>query len=177
MLAEEHLARRIAAERDAKGWTNDGLAKRMTDAGCPMTGSAIFKIEKGEPRRRIVVDELVAFAAVFGIPVDQLLLPPEAMVSREVVARLMNWQHKQDAARAASLEAREAWDELKEFTDKHPALRDLLAELLVTSAQHQSDDSDGELRAAKQLWDLTGSPDAAKKIHAEMERLAEEDPS
>lgn len=37
----------------------------MTDAGCPIQGSAIYKIEKADPPRRITVDELVAFATVF----------------------------------------------------------------------------------------------------------------
>ena len=86
IFAEDHLAQRIAAERDRpdRKWTNDGLAKRMTDAGCPMTGSAIFKIEKGEPRRRIVVDELVTFAKVFAIPMEELLIPPGVAAAREL---------------------------------------------------------------------------------------------
>jgi len=88
VFAEDNLAERIAAEREAHGWTNDGLAKRMTDAGCPMTGSAIFKIEKAEPRRRIVVDELVAFSRVFGIPIEQLLLDPELVAEQEVIDKL-----------------------------------------------------------------------------------------
>ena len=92
VLAEEHLAERIAAERDARGWTNDGLARRMTDAGCPITGSAIFKIEKSQPRRRIVVDELVAFARVFGIPMEQLTTAPEVWQVERLAPLLEDWR-------------------------------------------------------------------------------------
>src|SRR5206468_3991414 len=61
---EANLARRIAAEREAHGWSYEGLAKRMTDAGFPIQSTAIFKIEKGKPPRRITVDEMVGFAKV-----------------------------------------------------------------------------------------------------------------
>lgn len=111
VLAEDHLAQRIAAERDARGWTNDGLAKRMTDAGCPMNGSAIFKIEKGEPRRRIVVDEMVAFSRVFNVPVEELLMPPSVAASREFGRLVGEWRDSflaREAAEAAENAARMA---------------------------------------------------------------------
>ena len=83
VFAEDHLAARIAAEREARGWSLEGLAKRMTDAGCPIDQSAIFKIERTTPRRRIVVDEMVAFSQVFGIPLEELLIPPSVAAGRE----------------------------------------------------------------------------------------------
>jgi hypothetical protein len=72
--AEAQLAQHIVVERDRLGWTNESLAKRMTDLGCPIRDSAIYKIEKGEPRRRITVDELVGFALAFDMSVIDLLL-------------------------------------------------------------------------------------------------------
>lgn len=70
--AEANLARRIEYERERRGLSYEGLAKLMTDAGCKIQGSAIFKIEKDKDKdgnpltpRRITVDELTAFAAVF----------------------------------------------------------------------------------------------------------------
>jgi hypothetical protein len=54
----------------------------MAAAGCPMDQSAIYKIEKGRPKRRsISVNELVGFSSVFEIPPDELLLPPEVVHS------------------------------------------------------------------------------------------------
>lgn len=88
LLAEEHLARRVAQERNARGWSYDRLAKRMTEAGCAIQASALFKIEQSQPRRRITVDELVAFAKVFDIDVRDLLVPPEVAASQALGARL-----------------------------------------------------------------------------------------
>jgi len=75
--AEENLARRIAHEREQRGWTYEGLATRLTEAGCPIQGSAIYKIEKGAPRRRISVDELVALSKVFDVDIADLLISVE----------------------------------------------------------------------------------------------------
>lgn len=72
---ETNLAWRISHEREERGWSYDALARRMTDAGCPINASAIYKIEKGDPPRKIGVDELIAFARVFGKHVDDLLTP------------------------------------------------------------------------------------------------------
>lgn len=80
--SEANLARRIARERDARGLSYEALAKLMTDVGCPIQGSAIFKIEKGDPPRRITVDELVAFGLVFGVAPEDLLVPMELIEQR-----------------------------------------------------------------------------------------------
>ena len=82
LVSEDSLARRIAYERATRGWTLDGLAKRVTDAGCPINQSAIYKIESATPRRRITVDEMVALSAVFEVPVADLLLAPEVVIDR-----------------------------------------------------------------------------------------------
>jgi transcriptional regulator with XRE-family HTH domain len=135
IFAEDHLAQRIAAERDAHGWTNDGLAKRMTDAGCPMTGSAIFKIEKAEPRRRIVVDELVAFAKVFAIPLDELLLAPEVAASKEATRLVLQWS---EAAKAADplIEAQNAAaDAIDDYIAANPDMEGTVIEVLKTVRQ------------------------------------------
>lgn len=79
---ESNLARRIAHERGQRGLSYEGLAKLMTDAGCGIQGSAIYKVEKAEPRRRVTVDELVALAAVFELSVDELLTPMEVLENR-----------------------------------------------------------------------------------------------
>lgn len=80
---EANVARRVADERGRRGWSYETLARHMTDAGCPIQSSAIYKIEKGDPPRRISVDELVAFALAFGIDVKELLLSPWEAAQRE----------------------------------------------------------------------------------------------
>ena len=77
---EANLAERIAYERDKiRGWSYETLARKMTAAGCSIQGSAIFKIEKGTPRRRVTVDELIALSTVFGVSIEELLKPMELL--------------------------------------------------------------------------------------------------
>lgn len=87
--SESNLAERIAAERKSRGLSYEGLAKLMTDAGCSIQGSAIYKIEKGTPPRRVTVDELVALSRVLGASVDDLLTPIE-LVRKERAKALID---------------------------------------------------------------------------------------
>jgi hypothetical protein len=80
-------------EREARGWSPAVLARWMTAAGAPMNQSAIYRIENGTPRRRITVDEAVAFAWVFGTTVGDLVMP---------VAR-STFQKRRDEAREETL--------------------------------------------------------------------------
>lgn len=117
LQSEDNLARRISYERQRRGWTYEGLARRMTDAGCAMNQTSAYKTEKGNPRRRILVEELVAFSAVFGIPVTELLLPPEVSASQEI-NRLY---------REASEAGYEAYAAQNRRADALDAIRELLA--------------------------------------------------
>lgn len=85
--AEADLAQRIAHERERRGWSYEAVAKLMARAGCPMQATTVFKIEKGTPRpRRVTVDELVAFSRVFGLGVEELLIPIELIEQRRARA-------------------------------------------------------------------------------------------
>lgn len=99
---ERDLARRMAYERDKRGWSNPELAKRMTSVGCPIDPSALYKIERGKPKpRKVEVDELAAMSIVFEIPVGELMRPPEQALgqrARELVEQLH--KDRQDALRA-----------------------------------------------------------------------------
>lgn len=108
VYAEAYLAERIAAEREARRMSYEGLAERMTRAGCPLSPSAIFKIEKGQPRRRIVVDELVAFAKVFDIPLAEMVVAPELRQATRLAPLLEAWvanfSRRSEAIREADAE-------------------------------------------------------------------------
>lgn len=147
LFSEDGLAERIAYERERRGMTYEGLAKRMTDVGCPINQSAIYKIEKAKPRRRITVDELVAFSTVFEIDVNDLLLPLEAVLDsrlRELGAEVIvgiaaladytgglndAWQKLRDHLRERpdSVPAFEAW---VERSVEDPKLRATVLRLL-----------------------------------------------
>jgi transcriptional regulator with XRE-family HTH domain len=96
--SEANVAERVAYEREALGLSYEALAKRMTERGCPIASSAIFRIEKGNPPRHITVDELVAFKEVFGTTINDLLAPMELI--------------RQDRARQLASRTREAFDSL-----------------------------------------------------------------
>lgn len=81
---ERYVAQRVAFERERREWTYDGLAKRMADAGCEMHASALYKIEKGDPPRRITVTELLAFATVFEMPLAELVADPKTYLPQHV---------------------------------------------------------------------------------------------
>jgi transcriptional regulator with XRE-family HTH domain len=80
---EENIAQRIASERRKRNLSYERLAKLLTEAGCPIQASAIYKIERARPRRRITVDELVALSTVFETPVEDLLTPMEILEERQ----------------------------------------------------------------------------------------------
>lgn len=118
---EQALARRIAYEREQRGWSYQVLAKRMGDAGCPIDQSAVYKIEKHNPPRRITVDEPVAFSTVFGVSVADLLLPANVVAQAAV----------HDAINRISAAAVEVADAQAHLDDVTQRARAALAELGV----------------------------------------------
>jgi transcriptional regulator with XRE-family HTH domain len=82
--AEDIVARRVAYERERRGWSTAELARRMTEAGVPLNQSSIYKIEKGTPRRTISLDEALAFARVFGRSLDELRSMPDDQAVKEL---------------------------------------------------------------------------------------------
>jgi transcriptional regulator with XRE-family HTH domain len=78
--AEAIVARNVQWRREARGWSMAELASRMAAAGSPVNQTAIHKIEKGEPRRTISLNEALALAQAFGITVAELLTSPEATI-------------------------------------------------------------------------------------------------
>jgi transcriptional regulator with XRE-family HTH domain len=91
VFAEEYLASNVETLRLARGWTYEGLARRMSDIGCPIDQSAIYKIEKGRPRRRITVDELVGFSRVFGRSLEHMIADPALHASEDAIAAAEEW--------------------------------------------------------------------------------------
>lgn len=77
--AEDVLAQRIEQLRTDAGWSYAEMSRRMEEAGCPIERSSLQKIEKGSPRRKIGVNELLAFTIVFGKTFSELLLSPKEM--------------------------------------------------------------------------------------------------
>lgn len=68
-----HTAQAIERVRLNRGLTQQQLAAGCTTLGRPMTNTALSRTERA--RRRCDVDDLVAIAAVLGVPPTALLLP------------------------------------------------------------------------------------------------------
>ena len=113
LAGEKQVAERIAHERERRGWSYEQLARAMTHAGCPMNQSAIHKIEKGNPPRRITVEELLGFARVFETNVSDLLL--ERSIGQDAYAAQLfgKWDDAQRAADAAR-------EEYEKYTGENP---------------------------------------------------------
>ena len=106
---ERFLAERVLDERKQRGWSQAQLSKELAKVGSPLQQSAISKIEsppKGE-RRSISIGEAIGFARVFGIPLGELLLPPDAIWDGWIFDGLARAAELFEAARLA----REALDD------------------------------------------------------------------
>ncbi len=152
LFGEEALADRVAYERERRGWSYEGLAKRMTDVGCAINQSAIYKIEKGQPRRRITVDELVALQRVLEIPFDLLLLPPELAATQQLAELLRDWEKADASAQAADQALHETFQRLHAYvhanSDVTGGLPDLIRQLAERrfGAERRDEESDRLLR-------------------------------
>lgn len=121
--SERTLAQRITFERERKRWTYENLAQRMTTVGCPIQKSAIYKIEQGDPPRRVTVDELVALANVFNLSLDELLERPEQVLSRKAKSLIAQWGDARDALGVASTTLEQAEAAVVEFVRANPDSR------------------------------------------------------
>lgn len=125
--SEENLQHRIAWEREQRGMTYEGLAKRMTDLGCAIHASAIYKIEKGSPPRKVTVSELIALSKVFETTTDELLVPLDlrhAQAASQIV-RGAQWALSAIHSAADQLEAVSL--ELKELAAVDPRANEILS--------------------------------------------------
>lgn len=151
LQSETNLARRIAHERDSRGMSYEGLADRMTKAGCPIQASAIYKIEKMNPPRRITVDELVGFAQVFEVSVEDLLTPVE-IVRNEALRQQV--QIVGDASAAVVDGARRfvaAWAVIVKMLDEQQVDGQVLEDALI---EYTTVPEDIPPRVSKAITDL-----------------------
>jgi hypothetical protein len=81
----------------------------MTAAGCAIQGSAIYRIDKGEPPRQVTVDELLALADVFDVENITDLLQPVELIEQKwaeaVAADFISATRELDDAQANAVRA------------------------------------------------------------------------
>lgn len=107
LFSEDNLARRIEWEMTRRGWSQERMAKEMTDAGYPLHQSSVSKIvnPKDGKRRTISVDDAIGFAKVFEVPLDELLIPLEAVWDTELRAALARFEEIHQQREALDREA------------------------------------------------------------------------
>lgn len=106
----ENFRRRLLYERDKRGWTRAELSRRLTFEGCVLGEQQIYNLETPPPGRAprdVKVDELVAFAQAFDLPVVELLRSPEVVLADHVAAALS----KADTHARALVDAYKGLDE------------------------------------------------------------------
>jgi transcriptional regulator with XRE-family HTH domain len=67
------FGKRVRDERERRGWSQEELAKRLTERGIPVYSSTIAKIEAEKKPRAARLGEAVAIADLFELSVDALL--------------------------------------------------------------------------------------------------------
>lgn len=126
---EENLAKRIAMEREERGMSYEGLARRMSDAGCATHASALYKIEKGSPPRRVTVSELIALAAVFETSIEDLLMPPELRVSQQAREVLHALTAANESLSSGVRHLSGIVEQLRQISNQSPDLARVLSDL------------------------------------------------
>lgn len=121
---ERHAANNIETLRNDLKLSYGELAKRMGQVGCPMDKSSLQKIEKGSPRRKISVNELVAFAEVFNVPVTSLIGGTADNEGDLAWRDLMNAESLANVLRVANAEYRGHVMDLQRLADRNPSFRE-----------------------------------------------------
>jgi transcriptional regulator with XRE-family HTH domain len=70
---EFHFGTRVRTERERRGWSQQELAKRLTDKGIPLYASTIAKIESEKKPRAVRLGEAAGIADLFEVSLDSLV--------------------------------------------------------------------------------------------------------
>lgn len=71
------VARKVRELRELRGFTLAELAQETAKVGFPTSISILFRIEEGQPRRRVDTDTLMALALALRVSPLALLLPAD----------------------------------------------------------------------------------------------------
>jgi len=81
------FARQVRRLREARGYSQGELARRLADVGHPIGQSRVSTIEAPGPDPRTVgIDQAAAFAEALEVPLEQLLTDSHLWVTRDFAA-------------------------------------------------------------------------------------------
>jgi transcriptional regulator with XRE-family HTH domain len=135
IASEANLAKRIAYERHQRELSYEGLASLMTEQGCAIQGSAIYKIEKGDPPRRVTVDELVALARVFDVTTDELLTRMDLIEKRQAKELIDEVNHLTDLLADLTVRLFNYYSQYFALAVDNPALQEYVDHRLDAAAK------------------------------------------
>ncbi len=116
------FASRVRQVREARGWSQEELARRLAEIGPRLGPTAITRLERGD--RAVRVEEAVAIARALMTPLNALLQPVDG-AELEHVNRLMRRYEQLSAMRAkAQEELDDLYDELVDAFAKYPTVAD-----------------------------------------------------
>jgi transcriptional regulator with XRE-family HTH domain len=131
LSGEENVAVRIRLEREARGWSTNGLSDRLNDAGFEMNPSAVWRIENR--KRRINLDEAIGFAEVFGIDLRNLVGPPQLAARARAMELIDDVVDAYRATQRANIAFTAARDALDAYLAEHPGISEE-ADVMVSNA-------------------------------------------
>lgn len=151
----ERFGRNLRKHREALGWSQSELARKMQDAGWPKYSQvAVSRTEEGT--RAVRLDEAFALAAVVGKQVSDLFRSP-VEVNGELLLRsaLLEVQHAHNQTKQGALDLMFALDRLSDAlaTEEVQASEHLRRDIQV--AEQLLDDAVVEsIREARQAYEL-----------------------
>ncbi|MFJ2578432.1 helix-turn-helix domain-containing protein [Kitasatospora aureofaciens] len=132
LAGEENAARRLKMERESRGWSTAEVARRMSETGFPINQSSVWRIESGEPPRRINLDEAIGFAKIFDITLAELVGPSGGAVSAKMLHLFEIFQEAANRAQDALDEMDTAESALYAYADQHQDAYEAIDEYTVS---------------------------------------------
>lgn len=156
---ESNLAKRVARERQARGWSAGDVQQRLAEVDCTIPRNAVLRIEQGQ--RSVHVDELLGFSRAFGLTVADLLTPVELLGQQDAERIASAVQESMRAIIASCRSLEDALQQLRKLHEAEPEAGEYLLNLLAApvhkswaSGDPEPDDEAEDLAqdAISEIW-------------------------
>jgi transcriptional regulator with XRE-family HTH domain len=123
--AQDSVVERLRAELESRGWSQSELSRRLADLRPPyhLSQGAISRMLAYDNPREITVDDLLAFVRVFGIPMDEFVLPTSITYEVGGWGAYMTAVDKLERLREARAEYDAAVAQARELVNAHAGLK------------------------------------------------------
>jgi transcriptional regulator with XRE-family HTH domain len=123
--AQDSVVERVRAELESRGWSQSELSRRLADLRPPyhLSQGAISRMLAYDNPREITVDDLLAFVRVFGIPMDEFVLPTSITYEVGGWGAYMTAVDKLERLREARAEYDAAVAQARELVNEHAGLK------------------------------------------------------